>query len=86
MTLEKVDVPVSGSATGIIFSTLDSQDLRAALGAAEYSRSRVMVVGPPDGKLKPWPVLEAGGECVAGTAGAISAWIQRIGMLNDPDS
>jgi transcriptional regulator with GAF, ATPase, and Fis domain len=81
LTLETVDVPVSGSATGIIFSTSDSQDLRATLGAAEYNRSRVMVVGPPDGKLKPWPVLEAGAaECVAwhGQGAAISAWLQRI--------
>ena len=81
LTLETVDVPVSGSATGIIFATLDSQDLRAALGSAEYGRSRVMVVGPPDGKLKPWPVLEAGAaECVAwhGQGAAISAWLQRI--------
>ena len=81
ITLEPVDVPVSGPATGIIFSAVDSQDLRAALGAAEYSRSRVMVVGPPDGKLKPWPVLEAGAaECVAwrGQGAAISAWMVRI--------
>lgn len=81
MALESVDVPVGGSAAGIIFSTLDSVDLRAALGAAEYSRSRIMVIGPPNGELKPWPVLEAGAtECVAwhGQGAAISAWIQRI--------
>jgi transcriptional regulator with GAF, ATPase, and Fis domain len=81
MTLDPVDVPGSGAATGIIFSTTDSQDLRAAIGAAEYGRSRVMVIGPPDGRLKPWPVLEAGAaECVAwhGQAAAISAWLQRI--------
>lgn len=81
MTLEIVDIPVSGSAAGIIFSSSDSPDLRAALGAAEYSRSQAMVIGPPDGKVKPWPVLEAGAaECVAwnGQGKAISARMQRI--------
>ena len=63
--LEVLDAPASGSTTGIIFAGLDSQDLTAVLGAAEYNRCRVMVIGPPDGRLKPWPVLEAGAaECI----------------------
>lgn len=81
VALEPVDAPVSGWATGIIFSASNSQDLVAALGAAEYNRSRVMVIGPADGTLKPWPVLEAGAEeCLAwhGQVAAISAWLQRI--------
>lgn len=78
--LETGDSHAGTTATGIIFSSRDSQDLRAALGAAEYGRSRVMVIGPPDGALKPWPVLEAGAaECVAWhrQVSAISAWTQR---------
>ncbi|MEQ7736027.1 hypothetical protein, partial [Escherichia coli] len=58
--LEPVDAPATGSAAGIIICAVDSQELLAALRAAEYIHTRVMVIGPPDGTLRPWPVLEAG--------------------------
>ncbi|MDT0193832.1 sigma 54-interacting transcriptional regulator [Arthrobacter sp. AB6] len=81
VALAESDAPSGGSTAGIILSVSDSQDLRAALGAAEYGGSRVMVIGPPNGKLKPWPVLDAGAaECIAwqGQVPAVSAWMQRI--------
>ncbi|SLK13680.1 sigma-54-dependent Fis family transcriptional regulator [Arthrobacter sp. P2b] len=81
LVTETVDAPVGGSATGIILSAADSQNLKAALGAAEYNRCRVLVIGPPDGKLKPWPVLEEGAaECITwhSQVAAISAWMQRV--------
>lgn len=81
MALEAVDAPAAASTTGIIFAASSSQDLVAALAAAEYNRNRVMVIGPPDGRLKPWPLLEAGAaDCVAwhGQAAAVDAWVQRI--------
>lgn len=81
IALQTVDAPAPGPATGIIFAAEDSEDLAAALAAAEYNRNRVMVIGPPDGKLKPWPVLDAGAaDCVAwhGQAAAVGAWVQRI--------
>lgn len=77
--LEVADAVGVGPA-GIIFAASDSADLRAALAAAGCSGSRVMVIGPRDGRLKPWPVLEAGAaECVAwlGQVAAATAWLQR---------
>lgn len=81
MELEPATVPAGGPAPGIVLSGTDSDALRAALSAAEACRSRVMVIGPPDGRLEPWPVLAAGAaDCVAwhGQGAVISAWVQRI--------
>jgi transcriptional regulator with GAF, ATPase, and Fis domain len=81
MALEEVAAPVSGRNTGLIFSPSMSLELTAALAAADYAGSRVMVIGPPDGKLKPWPVLEAGAaDCVAwqGELAAVHAWVRRV--------
>lgn len=81
MPLDTVDAPESGAAAGIILAHAHNPDLMSALAAAEYGRCRVMVIGPPDGRLKPWPVLEAGAaECVAwhGQVEPIAAWLRRI--------
>jgi len=80
VNLEVAETTGTGPA-GIIFAASDSHDVRAALAAAGYGCSRVVVIGPPDGRLKPWPVLEAGAaECVAwlGQVAAVSAWLQRV--------
>ncbi len=81
IALDPVDAPGSGAAAGLIVAQELTRDLEAALAAAEHGRCRVMVIGPPDGSLRPWPVLEAGAaECVAWNkqAAAVSAWLQRV--------
>ncbi|MEW1948980.1 sigma 54-interacting transcriptional regulator [Pseudarthrobacter sp902506025] len=79
--LQLADAPETAATAGIIFAAAQSQDLVSALGMAEYGRCRVLVFGPPDGRLKPWPVLEAGAaECMAwhGQVEPVAAWLQRI--------
>ncbi|KQQ90787.1 hypothetical protein ASF64_02250 [Arthrobacter sp. Leaf137] len=79
--LVAVDAPDGGATAGLILARTYDQDLVSALLAAECGRCRVIVIGPPDGRLKPWPVLEAGAaECVAwhGHAEPVMAWLQRV--------
>ncbi len=78
--LQVVDAPVSESAVGVILSQAFSPELGDALGAVDPSNHAVVVIGPPDGTLDPWPVLASGAsDCIPwrGQTSAISAWTQR---------
>lgn len=82
MKLEELQLPVPGSAVGIVLADRESAELLAVLLAVDPSAQRVIVIGPPQGTLDPWRVLGQGAsECVAWNpawgAEAVGAWVDR---------
>lgn len=81
----KMDVKTTlpaDACVGIILSANDPARLRGALAEIDPGRQRVVVIGPPDGSLDPWPVLAMGAaDCVTWQPGpgaaSIAAWVQR---------
>lgn len=80
LTVEEVTAPPSEPVVGLVLTAGLSTALCETLGAVDPDRHRVMVIGPPEGTLDPWPVLAAGAsECVIwhGQMTPISSWIHR---------
>lgn len=80
LELRRATCPVSGLLVGVVLAATHSADLIQVLARADHSHHRVVVIGPPDGSLDPWPVLAGGAcDCVAwrDQAEAIASWAGR---------